>query len=192
VFSRTTAWIGLHFVPALVFPMIIHVAAPLTTADVMAVFIYLLLFVFLAFGQRTVLQGLTGWGSRTAIGLLGAWATGMVLLPVLDVLLRVPEIAAGIVAHSVCGGVLACVQAGSMPRALRRRWIAASAFASGIGTAIAFALYPAAWLPGLAPGAFPGRLELTTILRLLPVYGLMTAAVTSRLAKSCSERRVRS
>jgi hypothetical protein len=148
--------------------------------DVIGVSSYALLFAALVFGQQAVLR-IGRWARATALGLLGAGAAIVVLMPLLDLTLKIPEALVMVIAFGAGGLVIGTAQARCIPTSARRRLWAALVTASwSIGAALAFALYPSSWLPGYLPGAFPGRLELTTVVRLLPIYGLATALMLPR------------
>jgi hypothetical protein len=170
------AWIGVHALPLLAFPFVIHVGVRTITADLMGVSLFLLLWVILVVGQTATVRGVKGWAVQTALGLFVAWMAGMLLLPLLDARMHLSELPAVGITHAASGAALGAVQGMSIRGRQRSIWIAASAAAWGLGAALAFWLYSSPWLPGLS-GAFPGRIELTTIVRMLPVYALVMLAV---------------
>jgi hypothetical protein len=172
-----------------VLPLAIRPFLKQLSPDVIGVSSYALLFVALALGQRAVLQ-IGQWARMTALGLLGAGVTVVVLMPLLDLTLKISEAVVVVIAFGAGGLVIGTAQARCISTSVRQRQWAALVTASwSFGAALAFALYPSSWLPGHLPGAFPGRLELTTIVRLLPIYGLTTALMLPRLIQTRSVQR---
>ena len=170
-------WVGVHLLPLLAFPIVIRVSVAAIDANVVGIGLFVLLWATLVAGQTATIQDGRGWAVHTALGLWLAWAVGMLALSLLDVRLHLPELLAVGITHAACGAAVGAFQARSIAGRLRWRWIAASTTGWGLGAALAFWLYAAPWLPGLS-GAFPGRIELTTLVRMLPIYALVMLAAT--------------
>jgi len=171
------AWVGVHLVPLLAFPIVIRLSVSALNADAVGAGLFVLLWATLVAGQTATVRGVKGWALNTALGLWLAWVVGMLVLSLLDARLHLPELLAVGVTHAACGAAVGAFQTISIAGRQRRRWIAASTTGWGFGAALTFWLYAAPWLPGLS-GAFPGRIELTTLVRMLPVYALVMLAAT--------------
>jgi hypothetical protein len=175
--KSSAAWIGVHLLPMLAFPFVIRAGVRTISNDLLGVGLYVLLWAMLIVGQSALVRGVKGWAVQTALGLFTAFIVGMLLLQLLDVRLHLSELPAVGIAHAASGAALGAVQCMSIRGRQRWVWMASSTAAWGLGAALMFWLYPSPWLPGLS-GAFPGRIELTTIVRLLPIYGLVMLAAT--------------
>jgi hypothetical protein len=170
----------LHALPLVGLPLAIRPFLKQVPPDVIGVSSYALLFAALVLGQQAVLQ-IGRWARVTALGLLGAGAAIVVLMPLLDLTLKIPETLVVVIAFGAGGLAIGTAQARCIAAsAPRRQWAALVTASWAIGAALAFTFYPSSWLPGHLPGAFPGRLELTTVVRLLPIYGLATALMLPR------------
>ena len=123
------------------------------------------------------------WGWITAIGLITAWLAGGALITILDPLLHAPEPLIVPLAHGACGLVLGAAQTRSLTTG-RLRWALASAASWLIGAAVVFPLWNVTWLPGHVRGLFPGSAEMTTLLRLLPLYAIAMTLGERRTAVS--------
>jgi hypothetical protein len=171
------AWIGVHLLPLVAFPFLIRAGGRVISSDLLGIGLFVVLCAMLIAGQAVTVGGVKGWAFQTTVGLFSALVVGLLLLPLLDARLHLPELLAVGIAHAASGAALGAVQSMSIRGGQARIWIAASTAAWGIGAAIAFSLYASPWLPRLS-GAFPGRIELTTIARLLPIYALAMLAAT--------------
>ena len=177
------AWVALHSVPLVVFPLVIRAAVRTVNPELLGPALYLLLAIIVVVGQTATIRGVKGWGIQSALGLCVAGIAGMVLPPLLDGRLHFSKLAAVGITHAASGAGLAALQAMTIRGPMRWTWIAASTATWGLGAALAVRFYAAPWLPALS-GAFPGRVELTTIVWVLPVYAGMTlAAVRYPLAR---------
>ena len=177
-------WIVLHVLPLLVYPALVPLIADRLTPEALRASAYVVLAVFLVLGQAIIVRGVRGWAVITAAGLFGGLAAGVMLLRYSERTLRLPEFAAIVLAHTAGGLMLGAVQATGINKRFRLIWILASASGWGLGAAAAYALYPATWLPGMVRGAFPGRLELTRIVRLLPIYAVLTLVAVKRRGRA--------
>ena len=167
----------MHVLPLLAFPLVIRASVGTLNADMLGVSLFVLLWATLVVGQTATVRGVKGWAVQTGLGLWIAWIVGMLALSLLDARLHLSELVAVGITHSACGAALGGLQAISINGRQRWIWIAASTVAWGLGAGIAFGLYATPWTPRLS-GAFPGRIELTTIVRVLPIYALAMLAVT--------------
>lgn len=119
------------------------------------------------------------WGWLTVIGLGVAWLFGGALITVLDPVFHVAESIAIPIAHAACGLILGGVQASALP-GRRVRWTAVSAAAWLIASVAVFSLYNVPRLAGDMRGQFAGSTEMTTLVRLLPIYAVAMLLASPR------------
>jgi hypothetical protein len=166
-FRSRIGWLLVHVAPFAVVPLLASLAASFTDGAI-GVLCYTALMVMLVVGQAATVAH-PRWAVFTTLGLVAAFVAGGSLITVLDPVLHLPESVIIPIAHAGCGLVLGAVQSRALPSG-RTRWTLASSLGWLIAAAIVFPLMTAEWMPGNVRGLFPGGAEMTTLLRLLPIY----------------------
>jgi hypothetical protein len=169
-FRSRLGWLLVHIAPFVVVPLLASAAADFT-AEATGVICYTALMLLLVVGQAMTVTH-RRWALFTTLGLVAAFVAGGALITVLDPVLHLPESVIIPIAHAGCGLVLGAVQSRALPSG-RIRWTLASAAVWLVAAAIVFPLMTADWMPGNVRGLFPGGAEMTTLLRLLPIYAAM-------------------
>ena len=193
--SKTPAWRILwprwavaHLLPLATVWLPVLALRGVAPRGALSLFAYVSLLTSIACAQWLALRRFVGWANIWAAATLGGlvlgWGAG--LPPMAAFSPTRYEIPGVLLAHTIGGTILGTAQWLVLRRHVPQAgwWIATNALAWPLLAGAALIVWQQTWIPGYLVGAFAGSAEMTTLLRLTAVYGLVTGPALAWLLSS--------